>query len=142
MNTLTSPLTNVLIGSVSSTTDADHLRRSFEQAGGDPSKLEVLAQTDDVERELLSGGGGGPLPRFTRRLSMALHDPAQHHLDIVRRHLSNGRSVVILHDVDRHDVATMADQLHGIGADHLHYAGRWTWNDHGLIPQQPLTLHP
>lgn len=142
MHTITSPLTKVLIGSVSSTTDVDDLRRSFEQSGGDPSTFEVLDQTDDVERELLSRGGGGPLVRFVRRLSMALHDPAQHHLYIVGRHLSQGRRVVIVHDVDRHHVAPMADQLQGIGADHLHYAGRWTWNDHGRIQQQPLTLCP
>jgi hypothetical protein len=142
MNALTSPLTNVLIGSVTPDDDAGRLCASFEAAGGDPSKLELLTQIDDVDRRLLLTEAGGSLPRFSRRLSMALHDPAEHHLDIVRRHLSNGRYVVVLHGVGRGDVATMADRLRSIGADNLHYAGRWTWNDHGLIPPRPLTLAP
>jgi hypothetical protein len=131
MNTFTSPLTNILIGSLASPADEGQLRASFEAVGGDSSNLDLLTEHDDVIDHLLSAGGGGSFARFSRRMSMAMDDTAAHRLDSVRRDLSAGHQVMVLHGVDRDSVATMAEQLRALGADNLRYSGRWTSTEHG-----------
>ena len=131
MNTLTSPLTNVLIASFAPTADIARVRTSFESAGSEPSNLQLLATTSDVRDQLLSAGVGGPLARLGRRLSLALDDTAECRLDRVRRDLAFGRCVAVLHRVERREVAAMADRMRALGADDVRYSGPWTSTEHG-----------
>jgi hypothetical protein len=131
MNARTSPLTNVLIGTLSTTADETQVRASFEAAGGDPVNLDLLTQPNDVDDQLLSAGGGGSLTRLRRRLSLAMDDTAGSRIERVRRDLSRGRRVVVLHDVAREHVDRMAALMHALGAHNLRYSGRWTSTEHG-----------
>jgi hypothetical protein len=131
MSAHTSPLTNVLVGSLSGTTDETRLRARFEAAGGDPSNLDLLSSTDDVQGQVLSAGGGGSIARLWRRVSLAMDDTAGSRLDMVRRDLARGRCVMVLRGVERDDVASMAARLQSLGADDLRYSGRWTSTVHG-----------
>lgn len=131
MNTFTSPLTNVLIGSLDSTADEQELRAAFEAVGGDASNLDLLTDADDVLQQLLTARGGSPLARLTRRLSLALDDTADRRIDRVQRELSSGHRVVVLHGVERWSVAAMAGHMRSLGASDLRYSGGWTSTDHG-----------
>jgi hypothetical protein len=131
MHALTSPLTNVIVGSMSGNADQTHLRAAFEAVGGDPSNLDLLTRPADVQDQLLSAGGGGSLARLCRRFSMAMDDTAGSRLDRVRRDLARGRCVMVLHGVERDDVAVMAARMRALGAGNLRYSGRWTSTEHG-----------
>lgn len=134
MNATYTPLSNSLIGSLTTSADETQLEASFEAHGGDPAALVVLTSVDDVERYLRANSNLGGFGRLIRRLAMATDDTAAHLHEVIRGEVSLGRTVVIVHDVGRADVEAAAFSLRGIGAHDLHYAGRWTSNDHGLIP--------
>ena len=134
MNATYTPLSNSLIGSLATTADEAGLEASFEEQGGDPASLEVLTCVDDMERRQHTSSHLGAFGRLIRRLAVATDDTAAHLHDVIRGELSLGRTVVIVHGIGRADVETAANRLRGIGAHDLHYAGRWTSNDHGLIP--------
>lgn len=139
MNATRTPLSNSLIGSLTTTGDDTRLTTtltaSFEAHGGDPSTLDVLACADDVERCLRANSHLGAVGRLIHRLAMATDDTAAHLHEVIRGEVSLGRTVLIVHGVGRADVEATARRLHAIGAHDLHYAGRWTSNDHGLIPR-------
>jgi hypothetical protein len=147
MKTRTSPLTNVLVGTLSRSADQTHLRASFEAEGGDPSNLQLLTHADDLHDQLLATGGGGSIGRLCRRLALAMDDTADSRLDWIRRDLSRGRCVMVLHGVERAEVAPMAARMRTLGAGRLRYSGRWTSTEHGTAvgaelapPESSLTV--
>jgi hypothetical protein len=131
LNARTSPLTNVLIGTLSTTDDQTRVRASFEAVGGDPANLDLLTRPNDVDDQLLSAGCGGALTRFRRRLSLAMDDTAGSRIERVRTDLSRGRRVMVVHGVQREHVDTVAARMRTLGAHNLRYSGRWTSTEQG-----------
>jgi hypothetical protein len=132
-------MTNVLLGTLDSSPDAA-IGDRYRAAGGDPERLVVLrghAGIDALER---TAAGGSLISRWIRQLSRECDTISTHIVDTAVNDLENGRTVLVVRNVDSRHADEEGRRLQRLGASHLHHSGRWTSVEHGLVPAPKATM--
>ena len=139
MNHLPISMTNVLLGTLDSSPDAAAIDDRYRAAGGDPERLDVLRGQAGIDALESPAADGSLISRWIRQLARVCDTISTHIVDTAVNDLEHGRTVLVVRNVDSRHADEEGRRLQRLGVFHLHYSGRWTSVEHGLVPAPRAT---
>jgi hypothetical protein len=132
-------MTNVLVGTLDSSPAATEIVDWYRAEGGDPERLVVLRGRAGIDALESPAVAGSLMSRWIRQLSRVFDTISTHIVDTAVNDLKNGRTVLVVRNVDSRHADEEGRRLQRLGVFHLHYSGRWTSVEHGLVPAPRAT---
>lgn len=135
MTQIGTTLSSVLIGALANGAASDAARDALLAAGRAPE--DVLVLTGEAGLDELRSRQQGFLPAITRlirQIEALQSDGTGHVLEAAESSLRDGHDVVVVRHVDAPAAASLAGLLRANGVSHVHYIGRWTVSESGVVP--------